>query len=178
MSILNDLSRPAEATNFNIQKKFSPTEICNAFKTTVTFMIADSFNLTGEETMWASYKIKEALHSLGTQKPKSLPNAVTHELLTRQYSTEVAKRKDGSYLTEGQSGNPADLHGWIDVIMEMVDSTYELDLMDEAETRAHLTFVLENLGVGGPANPRAALYLPNAVRWNAAQKRSQSVYGF
>lgn len=176
MSILDELSRPVEQQTVGVKRRFSPRQMHSAFTTTLTYMVSDALNLTGEETLWTSYQIKDALGQFADQEPRSLPNAVTHELLTNQYSKSVADRNDGSYLTSGESREPADLKGWIDVLMEMVDSSYDPDIMSSAQVRAKFTAILQQLGVGSVKNPRATLYLPNAIRWNAAQQKKTYAY--
>lgn len=177
MSILSDLSRPSEVTDTKNKRRFSTQEICHAFKVTLTYMVADSFNLTDEESTWTSYHITQILIPLSNKPPVSLPSAVTHELNTRQYSKSVTRRKDGTYFQAEDGGEVADLTGWVDVIMSMVITTYEPDIITQAQIRAKFTSLLEDLGVGKAKNPRAAFYLPNAIRWNAAQKKDRLSYG-
>lgn len=178
MSILSDISRPSGVRSFNIKDRFTANETCSAFKGALTYMISDSFNLTDEETIWAGYQIKQVLSVFEETYPQALPNAVSHELLTKQYSKSVMRRKDGIYLSAKDGGEPADLKSWVNVIMDMVDSAYRPDPFEDARIRAQFTSILEDLGVGKSQNPRAALYLPNAIRWNAAQSKNKNAYSF
>lgn len=171
MSIINDLSRPTKNNSFNIKKKFKPNEICSALKVSMTYMVADAFNLTNEEIIWFGYQVGEALAPFSQEKPRSLPNVVTHELMTHQYSNLLAKRKEGAYVkSEDIQESNNEVVIWIDVMMEMIDISYSPGLFVQAETRAKLMASLKELGVGHIKNPRAALYLPNAIRHNAAQR--------
>lgn len=171
MSIIYDLSRPDEQVAINIKDKFTSAEICNAFTKTLTYIIADAFDLNSEETILIRYQIAHIMNGFASIKPKSLPNAVTHELKTKQYSKAITDREQGSYLIGREGLKPAEIDEWVDVIMEMISNSYDPAWMIQAETRAEFITLLSSLGIGGMKNPRAALYLPNSIKWNAAQKK-------
>ncbi len=171
MSIIYDLSRPDEQVAVNIKDKFTSTEICNAFIKTLTYIIADAFDLNSEETLLIRYQISHVMKGFDSSKPKSLPNAVTHELKTKQYSKAITDREQGSYLVGTEGLKPAQIDEWVDVILEMISTSYNPPWMLQAETRAEFITLLSSLGIGNAKNPRAALYLPNSIKWNAAQKK-------
>lgn len=134
-------------------------------------MIADSFNLTPEETEWVIYQTSVILKPFENYETKSLPSYVTQELSTGYHSKSLEGRKDGSYLSTSDNELTTASHkGWVDTIYDMVIDTYELTAFQQVEVKARFSSLLNELGIGEKTNPRAALYLPSAVRWKTARR--------
>lgn len=170
MSIINTVAKPQEGKT-NRTQGFSNKQKCGAMRTVITFTITDVFNLTPDESIWLSYRVDQILKPFEEVAPNVLPTSVTHELTTRQYSTYLSERSEGSYNTPDETIEEASITDWTDVFMEMICSTYApIRPMLEASVRGELTGLLMELGVGIEKGQRCALYLPNSVRYNLAQK--------
>jgi hypothetical protein len=140
-------------------------------RTVITYTITDVFDLTPEETLWLSYHVKTILEPFEKIKPKAVPIPVTQELLTRQYSQNLSIREEGGYVNKDVDVEDTHLNDWVDIIMEMITPCYQpIRPLLEASVRGQISGVLTELGVGIEKNPRGALYLPNAVRYNLAKK--------
>lgn len=170
MSIIDTLAKPRSVEG-HVSPNFSPQQTCGAMRTVITYTITDVFDLTPEEALWLSYHIKTILEPFEEMKPKAVPVPVTQELLTRQYSQNLSIREEGAYVDKDADTEDAQLSDWVEVIMEMVTSCYQpIRPLLEASVRGQISGVLTELGVGIEKNPRGALYLPNAVRYNLAKK--------
>lgn len=170
MSIIDTLAKP-DSTDGKVSLNVSPQQTCGAMRTVITYTITDVFDLTQEEALWLSYHIKNILVPFENVKPKAVPIPVTQELLTRQYSNHLLAREKGTYASKDADIEDTCLNDWVDIIMEMVTSCYQpMRPLTEASVRGQISGVLTELGVGIEKNPRGALYLPNAVRFNLAKK--------
>lgn len=154
---------------------YDNNEVYQAFRASLSHMISDSFHLTPDETSWVTYKFGEILQPYARQTPKSIPAIVSAELSTKKSSRSLSSRKAGSYLQNGDTGVPTTAGGWINVIYENINSSYELHVMEQAELKARLNTLFEELGVGSKKNPRAALYLPSVVRYKSAHGTNPSL---
>lgn len=146
-----------------------PKDVSSAFSSSITFILANSFTLEQEEASWLAYNVQQIMSDFSDRHTSSIPNAVSLELKTRQHSHALESWSGGGYVRAEQDIAPADLEGWLDFIMDMVAPSYDLNILAAAQTRARFRSVLEQLGVGGKT-PRAASYLPSAVRYNANAK--------
>lgn len=142
-----------------------PEEVSSAFSSAITFIVANSFTLAQEEASWLAYNVQQIMAGFEERHVASLPNAVSLELKTRQYSTTLSSWEGGRYVKAGNEMEAANLDGWLDVIMDMIAPSYDLGIMEAARTRARFRTIFEELGVGGGSHPRVATYLPNAVRY-------------
>lgn len=154
---------------------YDNNEVYQAFRASLSHMISDSFHLTPDEVSWVTYKFGEILQPYSLQKPKSIPAIVSAELATKKSSRSLNSRKVGSYLQNGDTGVPTTAGGWVNVIYENINSSYELHVMQQAELKARLNSLFEELGVGSKKNPRAALYLPSVVRYKSAHGNNTSL---
>lgn len=170
MSIIDTLAKP-DSTKGKVSPNVSPQQTCSAMRTVITYTITDVFDLTQEEALWLSYHIKNILEPFEKMKPKAVPIPVTQELLTRQYSNHLLARESGTYASKDANIEDTHLSDWVEIIMEMVSSCYQpMRPLLEASVRGQISGVLTELGVGIEKNPRGALYLPNAVRFNLAKR--------
>lgn len=154
---------------------YDNNEVYQAFRASLTHMISDSFHLTPEETSWVAYKFGEILQPFAHQQPQGVPASVSAELKSKKSSRSLSSRKSGSYLKNGDTGVPTTSEGWVNVIYENINSSYELHIMQQAELKARLNSLFDELGVGAKKNPRAALYLPTVVRYNSIHGSNPSV---
>lgn len=174
MSIVSNLAKPnhvRESVN-----SYSPPQVAAALRTIITYTITDVFDLTPEETLWASYHINEMLKPFENMVPKSVPIAVTQELASREYSSRLSQKNNGSFNDVANNNiENASLEDWVSIFMDMItQSYYPLRPMIEATIRGRISGLLLELGIGAQHNPRGTLYLPNAVRYMLnAKKRSE-----
>lgn len=174
MSIVNNLTRPSEtrASFYNFNSK----EIASALRTVVAFTITDVFDLTPEESLWTSYHINEIIKPFENMYPRTIPIAVSQELATREYSSRLQRRENGKYNAEQDAANAAELEDWVNVFMDMIAGSYHpLRPMLEATVRGQITGMLYELGIGKAENARAAIYLPNAVRFALNAKKRDTL---
>ena len=172
MSISGDLGKTSfEETSLDY---LETNEVQSAFATTITYMIADAFQLESEEISWFNYKIKELICEFTLIKNASLPNSVSHELKTNHYSQNlsslVGDTRDKSDMQELVNAND-----WLDVIMDMLKETFDINPIALAKTRATMGEALRKLGIGEKSNPRNALYLPNAIRYMVSRRDAVKV---
>jgi hypothetical protein len=144
----------------------------DAFRVVLTYTITDAFALTVEESLWVSYHLTGVLQPLRRMVPSRLPLAVRHELLEQTYSERMntfeTRDHDSVALPADPEVTAADLDDWAIVIAETVTSCYPLRPITESGMYGQITGLLRELGVGHPTNPRAARYLPNAVKTRIA----------
>lgn len=170
MSIIDTLSRPRESVN-RVSTDFTSQQICNAMRTVITFTITDVFDLDPDESLWVSYQLHDILDIFEDMSPKALPASVVLELVSKKYSSNLTKRKEGQYVEHVVTDKEADLSDWVNIFMEMVTSSYyPIRPLQEAVVRGSIRDLLSTLGVGIEKSPRGALYLPNAVLFNLARK--------
>lgn len=151
-----------------------PAVTARAFRTVLTYTIADVFGLLVEETLWTGYHLDDILRPLAKYTPHRLPIAVRRELLERVYSDALSaaekRDSDAVALPADPATMSADIVVWAAVLSETVTQSYRLRPMDESTILGRITGLLRELGVGDPANPRGARYLPNNVRQRLADR--------
>lgn len=152
-------------------------DVYKALRTVILWTISDAFALCELESMWTQVQIDNLLSPQQRAKPKNIPLAVQRELSAKLYSTllsEMVGVNEHKARKENGQSLQASVQDWSRVLADMVTQTYELRPLIDASIVGEFTGILTELGVGDPQNPRASLYLPNAVR-ERLNSKSQNV---
>lgn len=149
-----------------------------AMRAVLLHMLADTFDLHEEETMWAGYHLDRILAPLLAQSPESVPFSVRQEMLDGTY-TRLLDLRSKAYLVRGRSVYDkkvlqASVEEWADTLMAPIVNSYALRPLDEATIRGQFLGLLRELGVGDTAHPRGATYLPTELRTRIFTDRSRS----
>lgn len=166
MSINLETITKVKNSKLAVQTQYNNASVIRALRTVTTFLIADVFDLTPEESMWASWHIDQSFASLQDEKCHAIPAPVMRELQAGTYGIMLAEREKMEARPTLQSDDVknATLEDWTDVFMETVLTSYpELRMLTEAKVRGYMSGVLEELGVGNAKKPRGSKYLPNTV---------------
>ena len=145
---------------------YNDESVIKALRTVTTYLIADVFDLTSEETMWAGYHIDLAFSCLREERYQVLPAPVTLELKNSYYSDKLREREEQEArpIPASDEVRNATLDDWTDVFMETILVSYpSLRPLNEAKIKGYLSGLLEELGVSHPKSPRGSKYLPNTV---------------
>lgn len=145
---------------------YNDESVIRALRTVTTYLIADVFDLTSEETMWAGYHIDLAFSALREEHYQVLPAPVTLELKNGSYSDKLREREEQEArpIPASKEVRNATLDDWTNVFMETLLVSYpSLRPLNEAKIRGYISGLLEELGVSHPKSPRGSKYLPNTV---------------
>jgi len=155
------------------QAPTDPALIARAFRTVLAYTITDAFACTVEESLWVRHHLGEIVEPLTTMQPHAMPLAVRRELMEHSYSDLFDRADTSEYeataLPADAETTNAALDDWAGVLTETISECYTLRPMVESATYGKITGLLRELGVGDPMNPRAARYLPAAVRSRIAR---------
>lgn len=139
-----------------------------AMRTFLLYMVVESFDLTHEEQLWAEWVMDDVCGPLMVLQPVQVPVAVRQELLKGSYTRLLRKRsrEKASKAIFDPSVKQATRDEWVAAILLPLTESYELHPLQELEIRTLIVGLLTDLGVGHPANPRGATYLPTELRQN------------
>jgi hypothetical protein len=140
----------------------------SGFRTVFLYLLADAFDLTDSEILWAGYHLDTIFAPLLDQAPHAVPLAVKREVFDGTYTRLMELRSRARLSRADTTHDPNVLQAtadeWADMVMEQVTSCYSLRPITESAMRGHLIGLLTELGVGTPDNPRGATFLPTDLR--------------
>lgn len=166
MNINLNMITKAQAFKPEKNHQYNNDSVIRALRTVTTFLIADVFDLTAEETLWAGYHMDLAFKALGEENYYAIPVPVMLELKKGTYGNLLASREETEAhpIPASKDVKTASIDDWVDVFMETVITSYpDLRPLNEAKIRGYISGVLEELGVSNPKSARGSKYLPNTV---------------
>lgn len=157
----------------------SPTSAAahtSAMRTVLLYLIASTFDLREEETLWAGYRLDSALSPLLGKTPHTVPFAVRQEMLDGSYTRLLELRAKITTCpqpaTAVSCAQPS-LSEWVETFCDIIESSYEMTSKDVTAVRGQLTNMLSELGVGSTSTSRAATHLPTVMRTRMFTDRSR-----
>lgn len=150
------------------------SRVVSAISTVVTYMLADAFDFTAEESIWVGWNLQELLSPLRKEHSNALQVAVARELDTFEYSQALFDRDKERGSVRGQHDNVkyASLDDWTEAVTEIIFASYQhLRPMTKARIIGSVAGLLAELGITNDTNSRASLYLPNSLRHIVASKK-------
>lgn len=166
MTIRFNLNTKAQSTKPEPKHHYSNDNVIRALRTVTAFLIADVFDLTPEESLWAGYHIDLAFKALSDEEYYAIPAPVMLELKKGTYGQLLAGREEveAHPIQASAEVKNATIDDWVDVFMETVITSYpNLRPLNEAKIRGYMSGVLEELGVSNIQHARGSKYLPNTV---------------
>lgn len=159
MTLLHD------ATTQQTALPHSTANVIRASRTVIVYTIADVFDLTEDEAMWAVYHLDAALKPFAPKKARALASPVRHELESGFYSDCFAKRDSANPQVADPTVASADAIDWATALSNVVLESFPHRPMESSVLIGSISGILTELGVGHATHPRASKYLPNAVRY-------------
>lgn len=146
----------------------TPSSSAAAFRKVLAYNIIDIFDLTIEESIWATNKLMEVESILANYDANALPIAVTHEIRNKKYSQLLSQRAmsnnvRGSSVSYKGNVSP-NKDAWIMFFLSPISESYRMPENETLRIRSVLDTVLTGLGVGAPKNPRGATKIPTELK--------------
>ena len=146
----------------------SATAQVSAFRAVLMQLLASTFELREEESLWVGYRLDRILAPLLTMTSNTIPFSVRQEMLDHNYSRLFMLQSKTNLVKPAIPFNnkvlSASLNEWADTLIAPIGISYTLRPFDEATMRSEMLNLLRDLGVGDPVNPRAATYMPTDLR--------------
>lgn len=161
-----------EQHTYQRQKYESSDEVtAKAFSSVLTYIIADAFDLSGDEILKVGYYINEIMSPLEKIKASAVPPVVLEEIKYSRYSEKLFVRTDSSdSLTETQKPitgvRIASLTTWVEGFSDVIFNSYtNLTPMYKSRIVGSLQGLFAELGLNNNlSKTRPSIYLPNAIR--------------
>ena len=156
----------------------SATAQVSAFRAVLMQLLASTFELREEESLWVGYRLDRILAPLLNAESHTIPFSVRQEMLDHNYSRLFALQSKTNLVKPVMPFNPkvlsASLEEWTDTLIAPIETSYKLRPFDEATMRSEFLNLLRDLGVGDPVNPRAATYMPTDLRTRIFADKSRA----
>lgn len=137
-----------------------------ATQSVIAQLLAESFDLTGDEILIVNYKLRDLLSPIADADVVALPVMIRREMDDRSASTMLEERVSSELLggkIVRQTQRQADVTDWAEALLDPVFTGFAVPAFDEARMRTGMVDLLRSLGIGDPDSPRYSLFLPADV---------------
>lgn len=153
------------------QEANSDVKTAKAFSSVLTYIIADAFDLAGDEILKVAYYVNEMMSPLESVRASAVPPVVLEEIKYSRYSEKLFQRTDRNDSTttskRGLTGvRIASLTTWVEGYSDVIFNSYtNLTPMYKSRIVGSLNKLFSELGLDNDlAKTRPSIYLPNAIR--------------
>lgn len=142
-----------------------------AFSSVLTYIIADAFDLSGDEILKVGYYISDMMSPLEHVKASAVPPVVLEEIKYSRYSQKLFTKTDSNVSTTDLKKpligvRVASLTTWVEGFSDVIFNSYtELTPMYKSRIVGSLQELFSSLGLDNDlSKTRPSIYLPNAIR--------------
>lgn len=163
----------SQEQHFHQQKKHESSDeiTAKAFSSVLTYIIADAFDLSGDEILKVGYYINDIMSPLETVRASAVPPVVLEEVKYARYSERLFARTDSNVSTTGAKRaltgvRIASLTTWVEGYSDVIFNSYtNLTPMYKSRIVGSLNGLFAELGLDNDlSKTRPSIYLPNAIR--------------
>lgn len=142
-----------------------------AFSSVLTYIIADAFDLSGDEILKVGYYVNDLIKPLEQVKASAVPPVVLEEIKYSRYSEKLFQRTDNN-VSSTETQKPltnvriASLTTWVEGFSDVIFNSYtNLTPMYKSRIVGSLQGMFADLGLHNDlSKTRPSIYLPNAIR--------------